>query len=207
MKKSHIVSGIVVLTILITVAGVTSKVLAADNTNIKTAFGRLWGKPVQKLTDAQKAEMKTKMDAVNAALTAGDYNAWVTAEKAMDANSPMLTKVTANNFSTYVQNYKDREAKMAEQKTKIDAVTAALTAGDYNAWVTAEKAMDANSPLLAKITAENFNRYVEATNLQKQAAAIMTELGVERGGDIGERGHGMRGGFGPGGPGGFHGKE
>jgi hypothetical protein len=195
MKKSHIVTGVVALAVLVTAAGAVSTVLAAGNNNFKMALGRFWEKPGQELTDAQKTEMKTKTDAVNAALAAGDYNAWVTAEKAIDANSPMLTKVTTDNFSTYVQKYKDRETKMAEQKTKMDAVTAALTASDYNAWVAAEKAANANSPLLTKITADNFSRYVEAYNLQKQATAIMTELGISGGNGMGGRGHGMPGGL------------
>jgi hypothetical protein len=203
MKKTYIISSIVALTILATSAGVISTVMAADGTGTNGFFGRFMGKQHQALTDAQKAEMKIKTDAVKAALDAGSYTAWVAAEKALDPNSPTLTKVTADNFSTFLQDYKDKEAKMAEQKTKMDAVTAALEAnsgsGDYNAWAIAEKAMNANSPLLTKITADNFSQYVQAHNLQKQADDIMTKLGINRGSDMNGFEHGMRGGFGPGG--------
>ncbi len=174
--------------------------MAAGSTSTAGFLGRFWGKPHQQLTAAQQAEMKTKTDAITATLTSGDYNAWVTAEQAINPNSPILTKVTADNFSTYVQNYKDREAKMAQRKTEMDAVTAALTAGNYTDWVTAEKVINTNSPILTKITADNFSQYVQAYNLQKQADAIFTQLGVGRGGDMGGFGHGIRGGFGPGGP-------
>ncbi len=79
-------------------------------------------------------------------------------------------------------------AKKAEMTAKLAAVKAALTASDYNAWVTAEKAINAKSPLLSKITADNFGKYVEAYNLRLQADTIMKDLGIN--------GRGM--GFGPG---------
>jgi hypothetical protein len=202
MKKTYLISGIVALTILATSAGVISTVMAAGSTSTTGFFGKFMGKQHQVLTDAQKAEMKTKTDAVSAALAAGDYNTWVAAEKAINANSPLLTKVTAANFSAYVQKYKDRETKMTEQKTKMYAVTVALEAnggsGDYNTWVAAEKAINANSPLLTKITADNFSQYVQAHNLQKQIDEIMTKLGIGRENNMSGSGHGIMGDFGQG---------
>ena len=147
---------------------------------------------MQNLTDAQKADMKTKMDAVKTALDSGDYNAWVTAVKAMDANSPILQKVTADNFKDYVAQNKTKEADMAAQKTKMEAVKTALDSGDYSAWVTAVKAMDANSPLLTKITSDNFSQYVQANQLRQQADTILKTLGVDQG-EMGGPG-GMHGG-------------
>jgi hypothetical protein len=201
MNKKLIVSGVAAFAILAAIAGITSTVMAADSTSTDSILGKLGfhqrGKMTQ-LTDAQKEEMKTKMDAVNAALEAGDYNAWVTAEKAMNENSPMLSKVTSENFSDYVKQYKQREADMATRKAKADAVNAALEAGDYNAWVTAEKAVNENSPILSKITADNFSKYSEAYKLRKQADSILTELGVNDHGDKGFGPGGMRGEGGPG---------
>jgi len=72
-------------------------------------------------------------------------------------------------------------AKQNEMKAKFAPIEAAITAGDYNAWVTAQKALDENCPLLAKITKDNFNRYVESFKLRQQAEAIDQELGLERG--------------------------
>ncbi len=78
------------------------------------------------------------------------------------------------------------EAKRSEVETKMTAVRAAITAGDYNAWVTAQKAIDEDCPLLTKITADNFSRYTEAQKLREQAMAIDKELGIE---DLGRGGH------------------
>lgn len=80
-------------------------------------------------------------------------------------------------------------AQKAARQTEMAAVNAALSAGDYNAWVTAVKAQNANNPVLSKITADNFSRYVEANKLRVQADAIMKELGINQPG---------MGGFGPG---------
>ena len=138
MKKTYLISGIVALTVLVTSAGAISTVMAADGASTTGFFGKFLGKQHQVLTDAQKAEMKTKTDAVKAALAANDYKTWVAAEKAVNANSPLLTKITADNFSQYVQ----------------------------------------------------------ARNLQKQAEDIMTKLGIGRGNDMGGFGRGMMGNFG-----------
>lgn len=141
MKHSYIISGAVALTILVTAAGITSTVLAADNTSFKEAFSNFRGRP-QELTEAQKAEMQTKMDAVKAALETGNYNDWVAAEKAANENSPVLEKINADNF----------------------------------------------------------NRYVDAWKLRQQADSIMAELGVNGFGGMGGRGHGRLDSFGPGRP-------
>lgn len=91
-------------------------------------------------------------------------------------------------------------AKKAEMDTKLAAVKAALAASDYNAWVSAETAINAKSPLLSKITADNFSKYVQAYNLRVQADAIMKDLGFDQ--------PGMGAGFGPGTGEGFgHGLE
>lgn len=186
-----------VLSIISFSIGIAS-VVKADS-----GFGNFWGmikgEPKQELTAEQQAEMQAKMDAVNAAINANDYNAWVTAIKAINENSPILQKVTADNFQEYVTKEQERETKMAQQKTLMEKVFTALDAGDYNAWVTAVKAINENSPILSKISAENFNRYVEAYNLQKQANSIYEELGIGKGG-FGGPGNGRHGGM-MGGPG------
>ena len=87
-------------------------------------------------------------------------------------------------------------AKQDEMKAKFAPIEAAITAGDYNAWVTAQKALDENCPLLAKITKDNFNRYVESFKLRQQAEVIDKELGLEHG--FGGRHGGVGLGFGQG---------
>ncbi|MFZ2310261.1 MAG: hypothetical protein WAW11_01835 [Patescibacteria group bacterium] len=95
----------------------------------------------------------------------------------------------ANGKAHSELNETTREARRAEMETKRTAVEAAIKANDYNAWVAA---VGTSSPMAQKITAANFSRFVEAHNLQTQARAIMTELGLENGEG---RGMGMGMGF------------
>jgi len=82
------------------------------------------------------------------------------------------------------QNRTENKTDRAAETAKRAAVVAALKANDYNAWVTA---VGPNAPILQKINASNFSRFVEAYNLRQQADAIMTELGVNQG--LGMGGH------------------
>ena len=72
----------------------------------------------------------------------------------------------------------DKEIWMAEREAKREEVRAALETGDYNAWV---QAVGEDAPVLEKINADNFSRFVEAHELREQAGSIMEELGFERG--------------------------
>lgn len=71
------------------------------------------------------------------------------------------------------------EAMRAERESQREAVIAAIEAGSYSDWV---EAMPENSPILEKITADNFARFVEMHNLRQEANAIALELGIDRGG-------------------------
>ncbi|MDD4900834.1 MAG: hypothetical protein PHS62_01820 [Patescibacteria group bacterium] len=206
MKQKKLITAAIALTLLASTAGIASTVLAADNAGSLPIIGKFFGgerknKPAE-LTAAQKAAMQTKTAAVKTALENSDYNAWVTAVKAINENAPELKKVTTGNFSEYAAKFKDGEAKMAEQQTKAAAVKTALKNGDYNAWVAAVKALDASAPILDKVNANNFSRYVQANNLRQQADTILQELGVNGPAAIGGRGpgHGPNGdrGFGGG---------
>ena len=182
MKKKYIL-GLAALSVLALAAGTTT-VMAASSNGLLSGNG-VKARQGQNLTTAQIAEMKTKREAAQTALSNGDYSAWVTAEKALNENSPMLSKVTADNFATYVQEYKDRELKRTEMQTKIETVRTALNNGNYTSWVAAEKAVNENSPVLEKITAANFSKYVEAHNLREQANTIMKDLGLDQGREMG----------------------
>lgn len=81
------------------------------------------------------------------------------------------------------------ETQKAEMDTKRAAEEAALKANDYNAWVTA---IGTNAPILQKINATNFSKYVELYNLRQQEKTLMDELGLEGNG----RGMGMGAGRG-----------
>ncbi len=98
MKKITI--GILALAILLTAGGFASAA---------TTGGKIKG------TRVGLAAMTAKRAAIQAALDAGDYNAWV---KAVGAKNPLLKKITADNFSLYVQ-YKTlmKEGKYTEAQT------------------------------------------------------------------------------------------
>lgn len=78
----------------------------------------------------------------------------------------------------------NREERRAEMEEKREAVIAALDANDYDAWVVAA---GEDSPLLEKVTVDNFSRFIEAHELRQSARAdmeeadlIFEELGIEK---------------------------
>lgn len=106
MKKKHLLASLAALGVIAVASGATA-VWAAD-TSLTPAFGKFRNQPEltteQKTAlDARRAEMDTKFAAVQAALLKGDYNAWVTAQKALDTDCPLLEKITTANFSRYVE--------------------------------------------------------------------------------------------------------
>jgi hypothetical protein len=86
-------------------------------------------------------------------------------------------------------NEADRAAYQADREARRTAVTAALNANDYAAWVKAE---GATSPMATKVTEANFAKFVEAHKLMDQARTIFTDLGLENGEGKGMgMGHGL----------------
>lgn len=75
--------------------------------------------------------------------------------------------------------------QIEEMKAKRAEMEAAIKSGNYDTWVAVVKAHNSNSPLLNKINATNFSRYVELYNLKNQAAVIEQELGFKAPGDFG----------------------
>lgn len=84
----------------------------------------------------------------------------------------------------------NRTANQAAMEARRTAVEAALSAGDYDAWVAAE---GTNSPIVAKVTKDNFAQFVQAHNLMEQARTILSGIGLDNG-----TGHGMGMGLGGG---------
>lgn len=70
----------------------------------------------------------------------------------------------------------EMRANRTENETRREAISKALSANDYNAWVSA---VGANAPILQKINASNFSQLVQTHNLNMQARTIMTQLGVD----------------------------
>ncbi len=198
MKKNYLVNSAIALGVVSLIGGSAMAVNAATRRNGVHDFGgfnQTKGQvtPRTPLTAAQIATMKANITAIQTALNNNDYNAWVTAMTVQNPNSPLLKTMTADNFSAYAAKYKTRAADMTAQQTKMTAIKTALDNGDYSGWVTAEKAVNANSPLLIKITADNFASYAQANKLQEQAATIMKTLGLD-GPDMGQGGRGFMGG-------------
>lgn len=113
-----------------------------------------------------------------------------------------------NNWNNLTDQEKaDLEAKRDAQKTEMDAkktaIENALAANDYNAWAAAA---GAESPIAKKITQDNFQTYVDAYNLMKQAHDKLESLGLGNGELRGEGQIGMMG-FGPMGGNGMMGKN
>ena len=111
LKKSHIALGLAALTIVSTI-GISSATLAANtvdgiNANATSTAAHLkFNKGFNHNKDANSAAQLTaltaKKIAVEAAIKANDYNAWVTA---VGSNAPILQKINATNFSSFVQAY------------------------------------------------------------------------------------------------------
>jgi hypothetical protein len=143
MTKKYIITSMVAITIIAVTVGATTTVRAYSSNSSTSTVGRekFKGEKRSELTEAQKAEMKTKIEAIN-----------------------------------------------AKQKINAEAVKKSLEIGDYNTWVAATKAINANSFVLTKINATNFSKYVEAHKLQTQAQNILKELGINNGEIGGPRG-------------------
>ncbi len=135
--------------------------------------------------------------AVEEALTKGDYQAWQEAV----GDSPLVEKITEDNFGRFVQAYQLREqVRQIEEDLGItdiggrggrgegmgpnwgnhQAVISALDDGDYQAWQEAV----GDSPLVEKITEDNFGRFVQAHQLRQsgqfdEARQIEESLGID----------------------------
>src|SRR3989339_1708558 len=104
MKKSNIAKSIAALSVITMIGGGIVAAQASNENGNNLFGGRGKGKNIEKrteLTAEQIADRQAKMDAVRTALDNKDYNAWVAAVTAMDANSPQLKTITADNFSEY----------------------------------------------------------------------------------------------------------
>jgi len=67
--------------------------------------------------EAKRAEMEAHRAAVEAAITAGNYETWKAEVTKYNPKSPLLTKITAANFSQYKEMYGYQEKAQAIAKT------------------------------------------------------------------------------------------
>lgn len=150
---------------------------------------------------APKAHMENR-GAMDQALESGDYETW----KEFGGNGRIADIITADNFDRFVEAHRlAKSGDMDGAKTIFDElgistpegkgfghfngpkgipgnedIRAAIEANDYEAFVTAA----GDLPMFKTITADNFDRFVEAHNLRQAgdfegARDIMDELGIK----------------------------
>lgn len=98
MKKSNlIITGAAALVALVAVTGVVAS---------SYAFGGNFGMPgagrgnMAPKNEEFRADMEARREAVDSAIGANDYDAWV---KAVGENAPILEKINKDNFSKFVE--------------------------------------------------------------------------------------------------------
>lgn len=94
-------------------------------------------------------------------------------------------KLAFGNKAVTADQQKVWSDKQAIETAKQTAIIAAMDAGNYDAWVAA---VGPNCPMLQKINKDNFSKYLEIYNLEKQIKVKKTELGLEQGAGLGKAG-------------------
>jgi len=120
-------------------------------------------------------------EAANAAIQAGDYDAWQRAK---------MSEITEERFNELQERHEHHEQRRAE-------LDAAMLEG-YDAWTELIQDTPMADRLLDVITEENFDSYVEMHEAMQDgdfetATALADELGLEGPGMFGQ-GRGMHGG-------------
>jgi hypothetical protein len=161
--------------------------------------------------------------AAETAIQNNDYDAWLKAESRNGQLPDFLKVVTKDNFAQFVQMRQLMKAgkfddakkiadalglKMGPGEPKVNAAAeTAIANSDYNAWVAAESVNGQLPDFLKVVTQDNFPKFVEAHNYEKQAMDLMQksrdlmkEIGFKQGPGFGMGMGGHRGG-----KGGFHG--
>lgn len=113
-QKNLIIGGVAAIVALVAIGGVALSAFAAENgttnNSVRSHFGRqMNGQGMGQRGERgllSQAELDAKKAAIDAAIKAGDYTAWVTA---VGSDCPMLGKINEGNFSTFVQAYNLRE--------------------------------------------------------------------------------------------------
>lgn len=127
----------------------------------------------------QRGNMLPGNDAAKAALDAGDYAAFTAAVKDSDSKAGRWSELTEEQFNKMVEQQKEMETKRAAMQEQMDAVNAALDAGDYSAWQKAISGLKQAPGFAEKITEENFDTYVKLHQAQKEVRKLAEELGID----------------------------
>jgi hypothetical protein len=128
MNNKKITTMAAAMVALVAVSGVAFSTFAQDDANSANGnkfFGEKRMGAWQNLSDAEKteleagrearrAEAEARHEAVEAAMDAGDYNAWLAAH---NGDEPILEKINADNFPTLVKahNYFENGRALMEE--------------------------------------------------------------------------------------------
>jgi len=115
-------------------------------------------------------------EAVQTALEDADYAAFQTA--LAEENIDRFKNISEEDFAKMVERHAEIGIKKAEMEEYRDAIAAAIEDGGFEKWQTLVSEKNENSPLLEKITADNFDQFAEMHDLQNQAREIGDELGI-----------------------------
>lgn len=165
-------------------------------------FGQSQGKNPQS-EDQGRPQMKggqnrvspENQEAIEAAIESGNYLAW---KELIPEESKIGEVITEENFSLLQELHEARQSGDTDRVQEIreelefpskgergeggmrnnEEVQAAIVAEDYDAFV---EALPEDAPILQKITAENFSKFVELHELQEKAKLLREELGLEGG--------------------------
>lgn len=92
--------------------------------------------------------------------------------------------MSQNENSQFVRSQITEEEKLAFEERRVgqekrqEAIKAAISTNDYNAFKTA---IDSDCKAFEKVTADNFAQFVKAHQLREEADKIFEDLGIEKG--------------------------
>jgi len=95
-----------------------------------------------------------------------------------EENIDRFKNISEEDFAKMVERHAEIGIKKAEMEEYRDAIAAAIEDGGFEKWQTLVSEKNENSPLLEKITADNFDQFAEMHDLQNQAREIGDELGI-----------------------------
>lgn len=116
----------------------------------------------------------------------------------LGTDQDVQTALQNKDYDAFVNAYtrshgitEERFLQLAQEQTLQDSVTKALDAGDYQAWATAQKALEQSRSLTTIITAENFQTYTELYKAKINGDfALAQKLAEQLGLGFGMMGHG-----------------
>ncbi|GEM_PF-3988739 len=116
------------------------------------------------------------------ALKNNNYNAYLSA---LDARyQAFRSSITQDVFSKMTQDYQNKTVKMQQMQLEQSQITQAIKDNSYTEWQSAIKNLPKTSTFASKITAANFDTYVQLYNAQQsknwtEVKTLSNELGIK----------------------------